>query len=68
MNFIKIGERYINLDNVAQIAPIHESWHRTGWDVSFVGPGGEAGQSIWIQDEDEVAALAALLAQLVGEN
>lgn len=64
MRLITIGSKMINLDNVSDI---DLDWRLTEEGPStvlarFVGPGGEAGQEVWLKD-DEADALRWYLAE-----
>lgn len=58
MNLIKIGDRYINLNNVTRIDPL--SYRENTFEIEFVGRNSEDWGSTWVEDDDATALRAWL--------
>lgn len=58
MNLIKIGDRYINLNNVTRIDPI--SYRENTFEIEFAGRNSEDWGSTWVENSDATALRAWL--------
>ena len=57
MNFIKIGNRYINLDNVTNIGPVNKEFAGEAgiYQIEYIGKNSEDYGSEWVEGHEAQA-------------